>query len=301
MEKKLQGIIGKTKARVFAVEKGQAFIDTIEQGVSLKGGIQFPLEWADGVYNVKGASRGLTIAEDKNAFPPMEAWPTIAEICNHEILADLAKFLPVVAISVSDDEMRYFMNGVCFQRETIISTDGRTLSYHKTPGNLWMDDGIKEFIVPYTAPLAYALKNFTLAKIQIRQAPGTSKTEFAFLFAEFGLAVSCYCIEGQFPMWERVVPDYKESEKVSLVLPTKEEMKNAELLAKLSKNSDWLHNGARVVLKDAQGRSVGFNSLFVKRAIDSGIDSLRGVETTRAWVGGKPETVAFIVMPMEID
>jgi DNA polymerase-3 subunit beta len=121
-----------------------------------------------------------------------------------------AAFIEMISqtiFAVSDDETRYFMNGVYMEQSddelVMVATDGRRLSYiHKTP-----DAPLKEFegvIIPpkvlhMTRKLASGEGTFFLAV-----------NEKNVFFQFDNRKISSALIEGQFPNYRRVIPDEQE-------------------------------------------------------------------------------------------
>jgi DNA polymerase-3 subunit beta len=106
--------------------------------------------------------------------------------------------------AVSDDETRYFMNGVFFEKEgnelVMVATDGRRLAYiHKNAGN-----DIEEFsdiIIPPKILNIIMKRAGDEGNIKISV---TDKT----IFMRFGsYNLSSVLIEGQFPNYRRVIPE----------------------------------------------------------------------------------------------
>jgi DNA polymerase-3 subunit beta len=120
-----------------------------------------------------------------------------------------AAFLDMVnqtIFAVSDDETRYFMNGVYFERKDdkliMVATDGRRLSYAEKP----LTDNVGEFsgiIIP-TKILQLVRK---LASGQGNLALSISEKN---IFVQFdNQKISSNLIEGNFPNYNRVIPESK--------------------------------------------------------------------------------------------
>jgi DNA polymerase-3 subunit beta len=98
---------------------------------------------------------------------------------------------------VSDDETKYFMNGIYFDEGNVVSTDGR---------RLFSSQGFDKFpavILPNSKMLEWLLKKGANIKYKI------DKAFYVFQF-EYKGNVFYYCttnIEGQFPNWRKVVPE----------------------------------------------------------------------------------------------
>jgi DNA polymerase-3 subunit beta len=125
-----------------------------------------------------------------------------------------AAFLDMVnqtIFAVSDDETRYFMNGVYFERKDdkliMVATDGRRLSYAEKP----LTDNVGEFsgiIIP-TKILQLVRK---LASGQGNLALSISEKN---IFVQFdNQKISSNLIEGNFPNYNRVIPESQEQTAV---------------------------------------------------------------------------------------
>lgn len=117
---------------------------------------------------------------------------------------DIKEMIQQTIFAVSDDSNRYFMTGVYFTKKddqlVMVSTDGRRLSYIGKP----IAQEIADFpssIVPVKI-LSCILKN----------APSEGTIQLAvvdrMIFAKFGsYEFSSLLIEGQFPNYQRVIPE----------------------------------------------------------------------------------------------
>lgn len=149
-----------------------------------------------------------TISSEK--FPelpvaPEEAWFSIPA-------RELKEMIVQTVFAVSDDETRYFMNGVFLERHqdglVMVATDGRRLAYVRKD----VDGGLPEFKGVIVPP--------KLLAIVARRAPDEGIIDLAVteknLFVKFGnYRLSTVLIEGQFPSYQKVIPD---SQKNSIFL-----------------------------------------------------------------------------------
>lgn len=119
-------------------------------------------------------------------------------------ISDLKEMIGQVIFAVSDDETRYFMNGVYLERAedglVMVATDGRRLAYIKKG----IVEGIPDFkgiiIPPKVLALIY------------RRAGNEGQIKLAVteknLFVKFGLyQLSSVLLDGQFPNYQKVIPD----------------------------------------------------------------------------------------------
>lgn len=106
--------------------------------------------------------------------------------------------------SVSDDETRYFMNGVYMEQNndgiTMVATDGRRLSYCRK---------VLEQEIPLFKPVIIPPKMLNLIKkLASGEGPLRLCIHDNYLFAEFeSHSIYSTLIEGQFPNYRRVIPE----------------------------------------------------------------------------------------------
>lgn len=146
---------------------------------------------------------------------------------------DLKEMIEQTIFAVSDDETRYFMNGVYMERVeggiVLVATDGRRLSFVRKE----FDAKIPEFKAVIVPPKILAL----IAK----RAPDEGLVELAVtdksLFVRFGTyRISSVLIEGQFPNYQKVIPG---AQKNSI------SVKRAELLDALKRVSIFVEQKSR--------------------------------------------------------
>ncbi len=117
---------------------------------------------------------------------------------------DFKDMIRQTCFAVSDDETRYFMNGVYVEKAeggiVMVATDGRRLAYVKKDLEAPIPD-FKGIIVP---PKVLSLV--------LKHAPDDGPVDIAVgdknLFVKFGAYVfSTVLIEGQFPNYQKVIPE----------------------------------------------------------------------------------------------
>lgn len=298
MDKKTQGLFSKTKATALEVKEGTASLAIIENKYKAPMGVaSFGLPWADGGYNVKAAGKALQLAEDAKNVPELPAMGVpIVTIDNRDALAQFVNYAPIVSLSKSGDETRYIMNGLAIEREHIVATDGRTLSSYKFNAPLWAESGeLNNIILPYGPMLAYSIKKFTLSKIELFKDASRVSFSIRFFFVESGLVLHIACIDGQFPNWTRIVPEYRADDKIGLTIPDKKTLSDHITLFKIKKDGT-----NRAEFKNDAGQSVFFNVHYMMRALDSGVSVLWGIDPSRAHIGTSG-ALTYIVMPMQAN
>ena len=134
------------------------------------------------------------------------------EIISPSQLENFKEMVSQTIFSVSDDETRYFMNGVFIERMEdgliLVATDGRRLSFAKKTFTSHIPD-FKSVIVP---PKVLALI--------LKRAPDEGVINIAVteknIFFRFGsYRISSVLIEGQFPNYRKVIPE-SQNNKISL-------------------------------------------------------------------------------------
>jgi DNA polymerase III, beta subunit len=117
---------------------------------------------------------------------------------------DLKEMIEQTSFAVSEDETRYFMNGVYFEKKgdnlNLVATDGRRLSFSSK--NLLA--GINEFPAAIVHP--------KILNIILKHAPDEGNISVAvvdkMIFFRFGnYKFGSVLLEGTFPNYERVIPE----------------------------------------------------------------------------------------------
>jgi DNA polymerase-3 subunit beta len=150
---------------------------------------------------------------------------------------DFKEMISQTVFAVSDDETRYFMNGVFFQKEAekllMVATDGRRLAYAEKT----LEAGVEDFTGVIIPPkiLTILMKrsgNEGLIGISISE-----KT----IFIQFGsYKLSSVLIEGQFPNYQRVIPEKQEYSFVLNRQETLEALKRVTLLVEQKSHRVYL-------------------------------------------------------------
>ena len=117
---------------------------------------------------------------------------------------DLKDMIQQTIFSISDDETRYFMNGVFFEKAegnfVMVATDGRRLSCI----NKSAPEGVEDFTGVIIPP---KILNIVLRRAGDEGMAGISVTDKT-IFIQFGsYKLSSVLIEGQFPNYRRVIPE----------------------------------------------------------------------------------------------
>ena len=140
-----------------------------------------------------------TIGADK--FPQLEeapgdAWFSIGQ-------KDMFDMIDQTIFAISDDETRYFMNGVFLEHNpeglTMVATDGRRLSY--------ITRHLEEIINPFQSAIIPAKFLSLLKKSGTGEGTLSLAVTESIVFARIGdQFMYCALIKGQFPNYRRVIP-----------------------------------------------------------------------------------------------
>jgi DNA polymerase-3 subunit beta len=146
-----------------------------------------------------------TISSEK--FPEL---PTIPEDHVFSIpVRDFKEMISQTIFAVSEDETRYFMNGVYMEKVdkglALVATDGRRLSYISKE----FDEEIPDFKGVIVPPKILALVE--------KKAPNEGMIDIAIteksIFIRFGsYKISSVLIEGQFPNYQKVIPESQNNQ-----------------------------------------------------------------------------------------
>lgn len=258
-----------------------------------------------------------SIAGDK--FPELQE---IAEDQFFEIpQRDVIEMVSQTLFAVSDDETRYFMNGVYLENRegglSMVATDGRRLSFISKEFETRIPEFDPVIIPPKVLQL---LRKLASGEGNLRLAVGEKN-----LFMQFdSQRISSSLIEGQFPNYKRVIPEQQQYEitinkaqfeealkRVSLLV----EQKSRRIYMNLSENNITLTSeeseigvAKEEVECDYEGpeMTVALNYLYLTeplRVIGEEEILVRFTEPNKAiTLLSKPEKEFFhIVMPMQLD
>lgn len=148
----------------------------------------------------KASFKLKSISSDK--FPEFSA---SEEIGYFEIPVDeFKKMIHQTVFAVSDDETRFFMNGVLFEKKEddliMVATDGRRLSIVKKPLSQGVDDFTQVIIPP-------KILNIITKRASNEGMIGIHVADKIIYFKFGNYNFSSVLIEGQFPNYQRVIPE----------------------------------------------------------------------------------------------
>jgi DNA polymerase-3 subunit beta len=223
--------------------------------------------------------------------------------------------------AVSDDETRYFMNGVFFEKQEekliMVGTDGRRLAYiYQEVGN-----GINDFTGIIIPP---KILNIVLKRAGDEGLISISITD-KIIFVKFGsYQLSSVLIEGQFPNYHRVIPESQNNHfsmnriemldalrRVSLLVEQKSRRVYLKVeqgnISVLSEESEIGAAKEDISAKfDGEEVSIALNYRYIEEPFKVMTDDEVGIyfsEANRAiTIKPIPEKNFFhIIMPMQVD
>lgn len=235
---------------------------------------------------------------------------------------EFRKMVAQTIFSVSTDETRYFMNGVFMERSpegalVMVSTDGRRLAYIKNDFAAQIPE-FKPVIIP-TKVLAIMQK-----RLSDEGNVAVAITEKSIFFKFNTYIISSVLIEGQFPNYQKVIP---QSQKFAFTVKKSELMEALKRVSifveqksnrtfftlgpgSLSLSSEETEIGAAKeeipARYDGDETTIALNYRYVEeplRALDTEDFTIEFSDPSRA-ITLRPEPKAdyfHIVMPMQID
>jgi len=235
--------------------------------------------------------------------------------------ADLKEMIRQTIFAVSDDETRYFMNGVYLERVSegivMVATDGRRLAYVKKS----LTSGIPDFKGVIIPP--------KLLSVFLHRAPDEGQVDLAItdknLFMKFGMyRMSTVLIEGQFPNYQKVIPETQQYSILTKVQDLLDALKRVSLFVEQKSRRTFFNiAGDRIILSseeseigiareeipctyDGPDAIIALNYKYIEeplRVMDRDDILIRFTETGRALtVTTEPASDYFhILMPMQVD
>lgn len=236
-------------------------------------------------------------------------------------IRDFKDMISQTVFAVSDDETRYFMNGVFFEKQgddlVMVATDGRRLAYIAKP----VGSGIKDFPGIIIPPKVLNLVTKRSGDEGLVSLAVTDKT----IFVRFGsYNLSSVLIEGQFPNYRRVIPESQAHSFSVNRVEMLEALKRVSLLVEQKSRRVYLNLSSGVLSVsseesdigtakedipcryDGDDLSIALNYRYVEepfKVISDEMISVHFTEANRAiTIKPVPEKDFFhIVMPMQLD
>ncbi len=257
-----------------------------------------------------------SIPADK--FPELESAPQESFFDIPQI--DFIEMISQTVFAVSDDETRYFMNGVYLENNDekllMVATDGRRLSYISIKPDLAIPQFPGVIIPPKVLLL---VKKLLSGQGQIALAITEKQVFFEFDNQKLSSAL----IEGQFPNYQRVIPEHQVYEIIINRAKLNEALKRVSLMVEKSRRVLVILSAGTFTLMSEEseigiGREevpcnyegpeskIALNFQYLSdplKVIDSEEISLHFTETFKAIsLYSKPQKNYFhIIMPMQMD
>jgi len=273
----------------------------------LPDGSQVNLAWDDTSMTVKsGRSKFKIGVLPVDMFPSMHADGFASSVEIDE--QTFARIIDHTLWSASDEETRYYLNGVYFSGVDAVSTDGHKLSHVTYDGNF--GEGV-------------ILHRKALGEIKSLCEDGMCDAEFSSSKARFtfssGAVLTTKLIDGTYPDWQRIMP----RQFSSAMLVDRAEMMNALgrisiVQGKSSKATKLaVSDGRLVVSLNADGEAteelsveydgdpleIGFNSKYIADAVSSCEGNVRfqfNGPGGPALLSGDDASLEIVVMPMRV-
>ena len=235
-------------------------------------------------------------------------------------IRDFKDMINETVFAVSDDETRYFMNGVFFEKIEdkliMVATDGRRLAYIKKPAPD-IDDFAGIIIPP-------KILNIIMKRAGDEGMISISVTD-KIIFIKFGsYKLSSVLIDGQFPNYKRVIPENQENSFTVKRLEMLDALKRVSLLVEQKSHRVFLklESGKVSVFceeneignaheeipckYDGNEVSIALNYRYIEeplKVINSEDIYIQFTEPTKAiTINPLPQEDFFhIVMPMQLD
>ncbi len=257
-----------------------------------------------------------SIASDK--FPELQLAP--AESFFEFPQADLIDMIGQTVFAVSDDETRYFMNGVYLEnlegQLVMVATDGRRLSYIARSVDTQLPDFAGVIVPPKILNL---IRKLASGEGTVRLAVAEKS-----IFVHFdNQRVSSALIEGQFPNYQRVIPENQEYHLLVKRDELQEALKRVSLLVEKSRRVYLTVKEDSVTLRSDESEigqateeisceyqgpemTLAMNYVYLAeplRVVESENITIHFTESNKAiTINPEPETDYFhIVMPMQLD
>lgn len=191
-----------------------------------------------------------SIASDK--YPE---FPVAANTNSFEIpVKHFKDMIQQTVFAVSDDETRYFMNGVLFEKQEdkliMVATDGRRLAYISKEAPAGINDFSGIIIPPKMLNI--------IMKRAGDEGPVSISVSDKIIFVKFGsYNLSSVLIEGQFPNYQRVIPEKQSySFKVSRT-EMLDALKRVSLLVEQKSRRIYLNLGPGVISISSEESDIG--------------------------------------------
>jgi DNA polymerase-3 subunit beta len=216
---------------------------------------EMEFEQKDGKILIKPAKKKIefqlrSIASDK--FPEFPKSDT--DKAFEFAVKDFKEMVNQTIFAVSDDEIRYFMNGVLFEKQenkfVMVGTDGRRLSYIETEAESSIEDFTGIIIPP------------KILNIILRRAGDEGLISISIsdnmIFFKFGdYHFSSVLIEGQFPNYRRVIPESQSHSFVFSRLEMIDALNRVSLMVEQKSRRVYLGVSSGTIFISSEGSDIG--------------------------------------------
>ena len=169
-------------------------------------------------------------------------------------IRDLKDMIEETIFAVSDDETRYFMNGVFFEKAAdkfvMVATDGRRLAFINKPAAAGIEDFSGIIIPP-------KILNIVMRRAGDEGMAGICITDKT-IFIQFGsYKLSSVLIEGQFPNYRRVIPETQTNRFTVKRMEMLDALKRVSLLVEQKSHRVYLSLAPGIVSVYCEENDIG--------------------------------------------
>jgi DNA polymerase-3 subunit beta len=156
--------------------------------------------------------------------------------------------------AVSDDEIRYFMNGVLFEKQEnkfiMVGTDGRRLAYIE----METENGVEDFTGVIIPP---KILNIILRRAGDEGLISISVSDKTIFFKFGAYQFSSVLIEGQFPNYRRVIPESQSHSFVLNRLEMIDALNRVSLMVEQKSRRVYLGVSTGTIFVSSEGSDIG--------------------------------------------
>ena len=215
----------------------------------------FEFEKKDNTIIIKPSARKIKFQLRCIASEKFPEFPAYNKDKHFDIpVKNFKEMISQTVFAVSDDETRYFMNGVFFKKEDdkliMVATDGRRLAYAEKSITTDIEDFAGVIIPP-------KILTVLMKRCGDEGLLGISITE-KIIFVHFGsYKLSSILIEGQFPNYQRVIPEKQEYSFVINRQEALEALKRVSLLVEHKSHRVYLLLSSGVITVSSSREDYG--------------------------------------------
>ncbi len=217
-------------------------------------------------------------------------------------VAELYEALAFVYPSISPEETRYYLNGVCFHEDSIVATNGHTLHKIKTAHKF---SEKLDSILP-----TIAVKTFLKAAKNTKGDVTITKTTSRFSITSEDIVINCKAIDGAFPDYQRIIPNIGATQSFSFDSANYAEM--AKIFSKHPNKRDFRtifegntavfsekENPIEFLCADIYPLKIGLNYKYLASSGIKGTGYIQNANSPMR-VDSEDGNKLFIIMPIRI-